>query len=141
MKKFCQNCSSDEVLSLTLKSAGLSTTAPRLNLCRYILCEAKHPTAEDVKNWVVKNGLKISLATIYNTLHSLCKAKLLKDLRFPHMDKVIYDNNVSRHHHFLDEETGELIDIPLDEIDINPNLNRKYEIEKIDILVRGRLTK
>ena len=139
MKNFCHNCSSDEALSLTLKSVGMSTTAPRLNLCRYILCEAQHPTADDVKNWVSKAGLKISLATIYNTLNSLCKAELLKDLRFPHMDKVIYDNNTSQHHHFLDEDSGVIIDIPLEDIEINQNLSRSYEIEKIEILVRGRL--
>ena len=111
-----ESLSREEIVTL-LKQAGLSATSQRIGLCNYVLCEARHPTVEDVRSWASENGIKTSLATVYNTLHALCDAGLLKDLRFPHMDKVIYDNNVEPHHHFLNEETGEIIDIKTEDFD------------------------
>ena len=128
----------EEIISL-LKRAGLSATSQRVGLCHYILCEAKHPTVDHVKDWAGKAGLKVSLATIYNTMHALCHAGLLKDLRFPHQDKVIYDNNVNPHHHFLDEDTGQIIDISEKDIELYPNLKDNFDIHKVDVLIRGRL--
>lgn len=131
-------CLSAEQITIMLKEAGLSATSQRIGLCKYVLCEAKHPTVEDVRNWADSKGLKTSLATVYNTLNALCKAGMLKDLRFPHMDKVIYDNNVDPHHHFLDETTGKIIDIPEIDFEYNNKLGHEYEIHDVDIIIRGR---
>ena len=130
----------DEIVSL-LKQAGLSATSQRIGLCHYVLCEARHPTVEDVRSWAESNGIKTSLATVYNTLHALCDAGLIKDLRFPHMDKVIYDNNVIPHHHFLDEESGKIIDIDNENFEFTSKLDEAYEIHDVDILIRGKLKK
>ena len=135
-----ENLSSDEIVFL-LKKAGLSATSQRIGLCRYILCEAKHPTVEDIREWATDNGIKSSLATIYNTLHALCNAGLIKDLRFPHLDKVIYDNNVSSHHHFLDEESGKIIDIDQKDFNFSSNLSDAFEVHDVDVLIRGKLKK
>ena len=132
-------CLSAEQISLMLKDAGLSATSQRIGLCKYVLCEARHPTVEDVRKWADEQGIKTSLATVYNTLNALCNAGILKDLRFPHMDKVIYDNNVAPHHHFLDEDTGQIIDIPVQEFEYNNKLSHEYEIHDVDIIIRGRL--
>lgn len=141
MNTFCkQNLSSEEINSL-LKKAGLSATSQRIGLCRYILCEAKHPTVEDIREWAAGNGIKASLATIYNTLHALCKAGLIKDLRFPHLDKVIYDNNVASHHHFLDEDSGEIIDIDQKDFKFSSKLSDAFEVHDVDVLIRGKLKK
>ena len=88
-----------------------------------------------------KNNIKTSLATIYNTLHSLCDAGLLKDLRFPHMDKVIYDNNTEAHYHFLNEESGELVDVPIEDFPLNNEISQKFDISSVDILIRGKSKK
>jgi Fe2+ or Zn2+ uptake regulation protein len=71
----------------------------------------------------------------------LCDAGLLKDLRFPHMDKVIYDNNVSAHHHFLDEDSGRILDLDDTHVEFKAKLSDTYEVHDVDILVRGRLKK
>jgi Fur family transcriptional regulator, iron response regulator len=141
MKNIQSTCLSAEEISILLKSAGLSATNQRIGLCKYVLCEAKHPTVDNVRLWAEKQGIKTSLATIYNTLHALCEAGFLKDLRFPHLDKVIYDNNVEPHHHFLDEETGDIIDIPVTDFDYKNKLSQEYEIHDVDIIIRGRINK
>jgi Fur family transcriptional regulator, iron response regulator len=140
--KHCKHISltKDEIISL-LKKAGLSATAQRIGLCNYILCEARHPTVDDIRQWAQIENIKVSLATIYNTLHALCDAGLLKDLRFPHMDKVIYDNNVSAHHHFLDEDSGRILDLDDTQFEFKAKLSDNYEVHDVDILVRGRLKK
>ena len=133
-----KSLSRQEIIDL-LKQAGLSATSQRIGLCNYVLCEARHPTVEDVRSWAAENGIKTSLATVYNTLHALCNAGLLKDLRFPHMDKVIYDNNVEPHHHFLDEDSGEIIDIKTADFEYISRLGEDYQVNDVDILLRGKL--
>ncbi|MCM8533952.1 MAG: transcriptional repressor [Lentisphaeraceae bacterium] len=132
-------CLTSDEISGMLKSAGLSATSQRIGLCRYVLCEAKHPTVDDVRAWAANQGLKTSLATVYNTLHALCKAGMLKDLRFPHSEKVIYDNNIEPHHHFLDEDTGSIVDIPLTDFDYKNKLGNEFEVHDVDIIIRGKI--
>ena len=135
-----RNLTTEQIIDL-LKQAGLSATTQRVGLCRYVLCDARHTTVEDIRSWAHQNGIKSSLATIYNTLHALCDAGLIKDLRFPHLDKVIYDNNILPHHHFLDEESGKIIDIDQTDFQISSNLSDAYEVHDVDVLIRGRLKK
>lgn len=120
-----------------LKKVGINPTAQRLAVCRYVLCEADHPTAEEVKNWVDQNFPKMSLATVYNTLNTLVEAGLLRELKFPHSDKSVYDDNVHDHYHFLDEKTGELIDIDPAEVQVSHQLKKNFRVKGFDLLIRG----
>jgi Fe2+ or Zn2+ uptake regulation protein len=120
-----------------LRSAGVNPTAQRIAICQYVLCQADHPTAEQVKSWADKNFPKISLATVYNTLGTLVKAGLLKELKLPHSESVIYDDRVSDHHHFLDEASGELIDILPEQIEVTTKLKKNFKITGVDVLIRG----
>lgn len=141
MKITNDRCLSKDQIKSLLKEVGLSVTAQRVGLCHYVLCEARHPTVDDIRHWAANNGIKTSLATVYNTLHALCDAGLLKDLRFPHMDKVIYDNNVEPHQHFLDEESGQIIDLHNENFEFETKLSDDYEVHNVDILIRGKLKK
>ena len=134
-----EHCLSPNEIEARLLEVGVHPTAQRIAICRYVLCQAEHPTAEQVKDWADKNFPKLSLATVYNTLHILVQAGLLRELRFPHSEKVIYDNNVSPHHHFLDEESGELFDLPPDEVAVSPKLKSLFEVKQVDVLLRGSL--
>jgi Fur family iron response transcriptional regulator len=82
----------------------------------------------------------MSLATVYNTRGILVKAGILKELRFPHSESVIYDDNVSEHYHFLDDKTGELIDLSPDELEVKPKLKKNFKVRGMDVLVRGTRT-
>jgi Fur family iron response transcriptional regulator len=120
-----------------LRKAGLQPTAQRIAICRYIFCEADHPTAEDVKKWADKRLPKISLATVYNTLSKLAEAGLLKELKLSHSDSVVYDVNTERHFHFLDERTGRLFDVGEDELGLELKLKGGLKARAIEVLIRG----
>ena len=133
------HCLSPNEIESRLNDAGVQPTAQRIAICRYVLCQSEHPTAEDVKDWADKNFPKLSLATVYNTLGILVKAGLLKELRFPHSDKVIYDNNVSEHFHFLDEATGELHDVDPAQVIVSSKLEKMFQVREVEVLLRGRV--
>ena len=130
-------CLSPQEIETRLKDAGIQPTAQRIAICRYVLCEADHPTAEQVKDWADLNFSKISLATVYNTLNTLVGAGIPKELRLPHSESVIYDDRVTDHYHFLDEKTGKLIDVMPDEVDVVPRLKRGLKVKSIEVLLKG----
>jgi Fur family transcriptional regulator, iron response regulator len=120
-----------------LKAAGVQPTLQRISICQYVLCEADHPTAEEVHAWAEKNLAKISLATVYNTLNTLVAAGILKEFKFQHSGKAIYDNNIEDHFHFLDEKTGQLFDIHKDDVKLSVELENKFKISGFDLLIKG----
>lgn len=120
-----------------LKSAGIQPTAQRIAICQYLLEEPKHITVEDVKKWAEDNFPKVSLATVYNTLNSLVDAGILKSLKLPHSEKVIYDSNTEPHFHFLDQKTGILSDISVDNVEFSHNLENEFNVKGIDVLFYG----
>lgn len=130
-------CPSPSEIETVLKEAGINPTAQRIAICRFVLCDADHPSAEDVKRWVDLNFPKMSLATVYNTLRILVESGLLRELRLPHSDSVLYDNNLESHHHFLDEETGELIDLDPAAVRIDPALHPGMHLRAVEVLLRG----
>ena len=125
-------------ISEKLEAAGVNPTAHRIAIYRYVMSEADHPTADNVKRWTDENFPKLSLATVYNTLKTLVGAKLLKELKLPHIGKVLYDCNVSDHHHFLDEDTGQLIDIDPELVEVRPKLKKGFVVNAVHVLLRGK---
>jgi Fur family iron response transcriptional regulator len=135
-------CLTPKEIEERLTAAGVQPTAQRIAICQFVLCEADHPSAEDVKAWADKNFPKLSLATVYNTLGTLVKAGLLREFRFPHTDKVLYDNNLEDHFHFLDEVTGQVIDLPREDVKVTHRLDQKMQnvtITGLDIVFRGQI--
>ena len=112
---------------------GLQPTTHRLSIYKYIEKKCGHLTAEDVDKAMKVELPKVSSATIYNTLNSLVEKGLIRELKFPHMNKSIYDYNTKPHYHFLDVESGEISDIGLDEISISTDKLHGFEISDVDI--------
>ncbi len=106
-------------------------------LCRFMLGESRHLTVQELKEWADLHYPKISLATLYNTLNILVQTGLLRPLKLPQSDKVIYDTNVSDHYHFLDEKTGELFDLDPEMVEVSPRLKSGYRVSGIDVVIRG----
>ncbi|KAB8039453.1 transcriptional repressor [Silvanigrella paludirubra] len=123
-----------------LKKSGVAATAQRIAICKFVLCEADHPTAEDIKNWTDANFPKLSRATVYNTLDVLVQAGMLKELKLPHTGKVVYDTNVGDHYHFLDSASGKLFDISNEECKVILNLPKDIYIEEVDVFLRGKVS-
>ena len=123
-----------------LRSSGLRPTKQRLQICKLLFDRKNtfHFTIGDLSK-VLKKEIKkkISLATIYNTVHSFKKKGYLKEISIA-KDKSYFDTNTSNHHHFLDTSTNELIDLKKEDVDkikIKRNLPGK-KIRSIEVLVK-----
>ena len=123
-----------------LRSSGLRPTKQRLEICKILFDRKKtfHFTIGDLFKILKKETKKkISLATIYNTVHSFKKKGYLKEISIDR-EKTYFDTNTSNHHHFLDISTNELIDLKEDDVDnikIKKNLPGK-KIRSIEVLVK-----
>ena len=123
-----------------LRSSGLRPTKQRLEICKLLFDRKKtfHFTIRDLSRlFKNKSNKKISLATIYNTVHSFKKKGYLKEI-FINREKSYFDTNTSNHHHFLNMSTNELIDLKeedVDKIKIKKNLSGK-KIKSIEVLVK-----
>ena len=123
-----------------LREVGLRPTKQRVKMCEILFDREKtfHFTINDlVKIISEKMNEKISLATVYNTVHALKKKGYLKEISI-NSDKSYFDTNTSIHHHFYDEDTHELIDC--DENDIDPvNVKKNIpgkKINSVEVLVK-----
>jgi len=123
-----------------LRSSGLRPTRQRLKLCKVLFNRSKtfHFTINDLKKQISeKLNEKISLATIYNTVHAFKKKGYLKEISI-NSDKSYFDTNTKIHHHFFDNSTKELIDInenQVEKIKINTSLPGK-KITSVEVLVK-----
>jgi len=137
MKKDKRACLTTQEIENRLKAAGVQPTLQRIAICQFVLCEADHPTADEVHTWAEDNLAKISLATVYNTLNALVMAGLLKEFKFQHQEKVIYDDNMEEHFHFLDEKSGQLYDVHKDNVTLSLDLEKKFKVSSFDLLIKG----
>lgn len=123
-----------------LKAAHLRPTRQRLALAKLLLeNEHRHITAEELFHEARAGGILVSLATVYNTLHQFTSAGLLREVVVD-MGQSYFDTNTSHHHHFFDEVTGKLSDIPDDHVEISrlPPPPLGQEIERVEVIVRLR---
>ena len=97
-------------------------------------------TAEWLAEEVSQQGEPVALATIYNTLHSLADAGALRMVRGTGQDNIVFDTYTRPHHHFLDEQTGELTDIPDGALSLDalPAAPDGRTISGYDIVIRLR---
>jgi Fur family iron response transcriptional regulator len=121
-----------------LREAGLRPTRQRLALARLLYEQGdRHVSAEELHVEARSADIKVSLATIYNTLNQFTKAGLLREVTVE-AGRAWFDTNVSDHHHFYAPETGELHDIALADITVKglPTAPPGREVERVDVVVR-----
>ena len=123
-----------------LRSVGLRPTKQRLKMCEILFDTKKtfHFTIEDLRKILKKKlDIKISQATIYNTINAFKNKGYVKKISL-NSDKTYFDTNVTNHHHFYNETTNELIDFhdkDVEEIKLRKNLPGK-KIKSIEVLVK-----
>ena len=123
-----------------LRDAGLRPTKQRVKICQILFNREKtfHFTINDLAKKILEDfNEKISLATVYNTVHALQKEGYLKEIAI-NSDKSYYDTNTSVHHHFYDEDTHELIDCnqnDIDTVNVKNNITGK-KINSVEILIK-----
>ena len=123
-----------------LRSSGLRPTKQRLMLSKVLFGSKKtfHFTIEKLKQIAERERKKkISLATLYNTVHAFKKMRYLKEISLKG-NKTFFDTNTKNHHHFYDEDSSELIDIKDENVSVKnlPNVPDGKKIKKIEIIIR-----
>jgi Fur family transcriptional regulator, iron response regulator len=124
-----------------LKAAGLRPTRQRLALAK-LLFEApggcdRHITAEQLHAEAVADSVRVSLATIYNSLHQFTEAGLLREVVVD-SGRSYFDTNVTDHHHFYFEDSGRLQDIPGEMVQLEslPTPPVGAKVARVDVIIR-----
>ncbi len=121
-----------------LRNMGLRPTRQRLALAALLFDEHdRHVSAEELHEEAGKAGVRVSLATVYNTLHQFTEAGLLRELSVDGA-RTYFDTNLGDHHHFYCEEDGELIDIQGNSIPVAgvPTPPPGVKLSRVDVIVR-----
>jgi Fur family iron response transcriptional regulator len=120
-----------------LRAAKLRPTRQRLALARLLFEKGDHHvTAEQLHDEAHRAAVPVSLATVYNTLHQFVEAGLLREVMV-NPGRSYFDTNTADHHHFFFEDTGTLMDIASDRINVT-NLPQPPQgaIRRVDVTIR-----
>ncbi len=130
--------SRSDILSL-LKSHDVMPTPQRMEVAEILLDRAQHLSADQIMDQLRDNGSLVSKATVYNTLKLFSEKSLVKEVNVDPSRKF-YDSTTHAHHHFYHMDTGELLDIPADQVSIMslPDLPEGTEQESVEVLIRVR---
>ena len=123
-----------------LRSAGLRPTRQRLALARLLFDGGdRHVTAEQLHAEAVAAKVRVSLATVYNTLHQFTSLGMLREV-VVEPARSYFDTNTSDHHHFFNERNGQLADIPGDQVQLSrlPSPPAGTTVARVDVIVRIR---
>lgn len=121
-----------------LRTAGLRPTRQRLALARLLFDAGdRHISAEQLHTEAMGNSIRVSLATVYNTLHQFTEVGLLREIVVD-AGRSYFDTNTTDHHHFFFEKSGRLCDIPGEMIGVTkvPEAPEGLKISRVEVIVR-----
>ena len=133
-----QEKSTDTEVLEQLRTAGLRPTRQRLALAQILFGQGhRHVTAESLFNEAKTGHIDVSLATVYNALHDFTGKGMLREISID-STRSYFDTNTGDHHHFLNEDTGLLEDIPAAHLMFAgvPPVPAGTEVRRIDVVVR-----
>jgi Fur family transcriptional regulator, iron response regulator len=130
---------SQQDIAHRLARHGAKPTRQRLQLAELVFARPQHLSAEQVLQAAVSQGIRVSKATVYNTLNLFVECGLLRELVVDR-DRVYYDSTVHSHHHFYNVDTGEMIDIPAASVSFAgvPEAPAGTEQDGVDVIIRVR---
>ena len=125
-----------------LNAHHVKPTPQRVVITDFLLHTDSHPTAEEVLEAVeTKLPVKLSRATVYNTLNTLVEAGVVREVS-TEPGKTRYDANIREHHHFVDTRTGKIHDIPWEKVsELCESLGEDFKIQDYQITFRGECLK
>ena len=128
-----------EHVAQRLARHGAKPTSQRLQLAEVVFARPQHLSAEEVLQVARKRGIRVSKATVYNTLNLFVECGLLRELVVDR-DRVYYDSTVHAHHHFYNVDTGEMIDIPAESVSFAgvPDAPVGTEQDGVEVIIRVR---
>ena len=124
-----------------LSGHGIQPSAHRVAVAQYVLTTEDHPSADRVWARVRARFPMISRATVYNTLNLFVEKGLLRELHLA-AESVVFDPNMERHHHVIDDETGRIHDVPWASVEVsNVSGVPGFEIHDYQVVMHGRARK
>ena len=121
-----------------LRDSGIQPSAQRVAVAQYALATEDHPSADEVWDRVRKTFPMLSRATVYNTLNLFVAKGLLQALVIAE-GKVVFDPKIDPHHHFIDDESGAIHDIPWESLQVkNVRGLRGYQVRQYQVVLRGK---
>lgn len=121
-----------------LRAAGLRPTRQRLALARLLFDDGdRHVSAEELHGQAAEAGVRVSLATVYNTLHQFTGAGLLREVVVD-AGRTYFDTNIADHHHFFFEDSGRLQDVDGASVALSalPEPPAGARIARVDVIIR-----
>jgi len=127
----------DEIIALLLRH-GIQPSAQRVAVADYVLFTDEHPSADRVFSTVRKTLPVLSRATVYNTLNLFVKEGLLRELVLSE-GNVVFDPKLERHHHFVDDVSGRIYDVPWEVLEVKKiSALEDYDVDEYQVVLRGR---
>lgn len=122
-----------------LRLAGIPLTLQRLEVARVLLTRPVHLSADQILERVRETTPETSRATVYNTLKLFREKSLVREL-IVDPERTFYDSNTDPHYHLYDVTTGQLSDVPADELSVvgMPTLPSGVDLEEVDVIIRVR---
>lgn len=123
----------------TLRAHRVKPTPQRVEVGVLLLAGPCHMSADQILESLRRSGSGISKATVYNTLNLFCRRGILRGVALD-PNRLIYDSTTRWHHHFLDQDTGELLDIDPADVELKrmPALPEGTEAESVELIIRVR---
>ncbi|HJL18271.1 MAG TPA: Fur family transcriptional regulator [Sandaracinaceae bacterium LLY-WYZ-13_1] len=125
-------------LKAVLREHGIGPTTQRVAVAEYLLDTDEHPSADQVWDRVKARIPVISRATVYNTLNLFEEKGLVRSYVLTE-GATVFDPKVEPHHHFIDEETGQIHDVPWDALDVSGvDALADMDVSDYQVVLRGR---
>ncbi|HJS59432.1 MAG TPA: transcriptional repressor [Vicinamibacteria bacterium] len=122
----------------SLRAHGIQPSAQRVAVAQYVLATEEHPSADQVFRRVKKGFPMVSRATVYNTLNLFVERGLLRAFVLA-PGKIVFDPKTESHHHFIDETSGEIVDVPWDALSVSRLERLKgFDVHEYQVVMRGR---
>ena len=130
----------DQETAARLRARGVQPSAQRVAVAAHALHTDEHPSADQVLARGRARFPMVSRATVYNTLHLLVDKGLLRELILAE-GRVVYDPQLAAHHHFIDEDTGVIHDVPWDAVRVSRvDALAGFDVREYQVVMRGRRT-
>jgi Fe2+ or Zn2+ uptake regulation protein len=127
--------------STLLREYGINPSAQRVAVADYVLSTEDHPSADEVWTRVKQRFPQVSRATVYNTLNLFVEKGLLRQFALTE-GRVVFDPHTDAHHHFIDDASGKIYDVPWDAVKVSnvPKLDG-FDVREYQVVMRGKRTR
>jgi Fe2+ or Zn2+ uptake regulation protein len=123
-----------------LRSQGIQPSIQRIAVAELVFATDEHPSADEVFRGVRARFPTISRATVYNTLNVLVAKGLLREVVLS-PGNVRFDPMLEAHHHFVDERTGRIFDVPWSAVEVkHVGKLDGFEVKQYQVVMHGRAT-